>query len=362
MIKIGSSCALSIPMAIGKVVETRRLMDNSTKWQEVAKYCIKNKIYLIVTPCINNGDGSPNIPSWDNWRYIVEDTCQKLISYGGNPINCRLSIINEPMKFCTANEYVYLFRAALKIIHNYGFKCGGGNEEFVTAQAKGDMYKWLLIDGNPDILDIHVQGSCDTPAKTEYWLYTARSWTNKQIDVTEAFYGKDIATLSGWDLLQSQLYYAEKIGCSIFCNVFNNLDTSVFRLDTSKWNKLCFNINGACRSSYWNEWLRIIEEKAPLIQGDDDVKFDAIYKKGSRGVIVKFIQDCCNEFLINEIDDPIAVDGIFGAETERVVKELQDNFRLKPDGLCGKNTMEVLCYNFPECLGKLIYRWGIGER
>ena len=35
-IRIGSSCALSIPMAIGNVVETRILTDNSTKWTELS--------------------------------------------------------------------------------------------------------------------------------------------------------------------------------------------------------------------------------------------------------------------------------------------------------------------------------------
>jgi len=154
-------------------------------------------------------------------------------------------------------------------------------------------------------------------------------------------------------------------GCLIVLPDINEYSKTVWKpLGYRVWDTGFSKVKSGCESKF-KELINYIKKeggKTNEAQGDDDVKFESVYKKGSRGVVVKFIQDCCNEFLTSEVEDLIKVDGIFGAETERVVKELQENFRLKPDGLCGKNTMEVLCYNFPECLGKLIYRWGRDER
>ncbi|MFA5560052.1 MAG: peptidoglycan-binding domain-containing protein [Methanofastidiosum sp.] len=341
MIRIGSSCALSIPMVIGYVAETRILTDCSSHWEEVARYCIDNDIYLIVTPCINDGYNHAKIPSNEEWTKLIANTCSYLKSIGANHNNTRLSIINEPMKFCTKEKYAELINMAVPITHSYGFKVGAGNEEFITAQARGNMYQYILSHCQFDILDIHIQGSCDTKEKTEYWTNTARSWTDKQIDCTEAFYS-DIGTWNGWQLLLTQLSNAERIGCKNFCNVFNNLDQSAFPLNTDNWKRLSFCVNGKQRSPYWQDWLKIIEQKAPvpniinLISEEEDMKLE-ILRLGSKGNQVKWLQEILE--IEYGFENEGGFDGIYGVKTEAQVKAYQSANRLLVDGKVGKDTI-----------------------
>ncbi len=335
-------------MAIGKVVETRSFIGSTSKCWEVADYCIANKIYLIFTPCINRNDFSGYDPMDTEWKQIIDFTCRELIRRGGNRDNCRLSLINEPMKYISKERYAQLINIAYPIIHNYGFLAGAGNEEFLTAQAKGDMYQYILANCNFDILDVHVQGSCNTAEKTEFWCNTARSWTSKPIDCTEAFYA-DIATSSGWNLLNAQQYHTERIGCENFCMVFTNLDRSMFPWNTSSWDKLCFNINGNNRSGYWGQFLDLIEQKAPvpnlpIIEEDDDMKLEVL-KPGSNNNQVRWLQ----EILMleygypNDFEDPF--DGKYGNYTRQQVEAYQEANGLVKDGYVGVNTTLDLLFD-----------------
>ena len=83
-IRIGSSCALNINMAIGKVVETRILSDSSSDWQNVCKYAITNKQFLILTPCVNNEFNIPVLPTDTDWQKIILDACKFLKSIGAD--------------------------------------------------------------------------------------------------------------------------------------------------------------------------------------------------------------------------------------------------------------------------------------
>ena len=222
-IRIGSSCCLSTNMMQGNVVETRRFIGSTSDWKEVCRTAIQNNQYLILTLCINRNDGSGYYPNDYEWMTFVNDSCSYLKNIGSNKWNTRLSLVNEPTKFCTKEQYAHLIDLAYPIIHGQGFLVGAGNDEFSTAGVP--MYQYILENCKFDILDIHIQGICDTEEKTRYWTDIAKEWADshgKQIDCTEAFYA-DIATPEGWKLLQAQLYHAERIGCPNFCNVSSSI-------------------------------------------------------------------------------------------------------------------------------------------
>jgi len=346
-IRIGSSCALSVPMAIGKVVETRRFIGSHSDWIAVSQYCIQNKIYLIVTICINRNDMSGHYPGDTEWKAFIDSTCQKLKNYGGNRYNCRISLINEPMKFCSREQYAHLINLAYPIVKGYGFLCGAGNEEFLTAQAKGNMYQYILSHCNFDILDVHIQGSCDSKEKTEFWCNTARNWTNKSIDCTEAFYS-DIAIPSGWQLLNTQLNCAENIlKCKNFCNVFNNLDTTMFPFNTSSWHKLCFKINGVLRSNYWAHWKILMDSKAPIPNIKEVFEMYGIeinyVKPNSKNEETRAIQQIMIDKGYNL--SPYGADGIYGSVTKAAIEKWQTDNNLKIDGWVGKETWQWIFEN-----------------
>ncbi len=350
MIRIGSSCAITKSMAIGKVVETRRYLNVEVDWIGVSKQAIQTKQYLIVTICINHNNSQFTYPGDSLWRTAVDDTCRKLKLWGGNRNNCRISLINEPMKYITKEQYAHLINLAYPIIKSRGFLCGAGNEEFLTAQAKGDMYPYILYNCMFDILDIHIQGSCNTPAKTKYWTNIAIQWATqygRQIDCTEAFYA-NITTASGWILLKSQLRHAERIGCPNFCNVFNNLVRSAFpTLDTTRWDKLCFKIDGILRSNYWAHWKILMDTKGPTPNIKEVFEMYGIeinyVKPGSHNEETRAVQ----QIMLDEGYDlsPFGADSWYGDVTEAAIKKWQTDNNLKVDGWVGKETWQWIFEN-----------------
>jgi len=149
-IRIGSSCALNIPMAVGNVAETRILTDNSSKWEEVSKYCIDNKKYLIVTPCVNDGYNKANIPSDSGWQKLIYDSCKFLQEIGMRSHNGKVSIINEPTKWFRDNgrvtRYAHFINLAYPIVKQFDFRTGAGNMEFYDAAVLGDWYRYICIN------------------------------------------------------------------------------------------------------------------------------------------------------------------------------------------------------------------------
>lgn len=275
-IRIIDSCALSIAMVTGKGAETRVLTDNSTKWKEVSKYCIDNKLYLIVTPCVNDGYNKANIPSDENWKKLIHDTCKYLQSIGAKDYNCKISLINEPTKWFRDSgggvvRLAHFINLAYPIIKEFKLRVGAGNMEFYDAAVLGDWYRYICVNAHFDDLDIHIQASCDTEEKIKKYTDYGKGLCDlyiKNPDCTEAFYGK-IATSTGWNLINRQLYHAERIGCPNFANVFNNLDTSVFPILVdpkvlARWSELAFNINGVEKSKYWTQWKDLMGSKAPV--------------------------------------------------------------------------------------------------
>ena len=144
-IRIGSSCALNLNMALGKVVETRILSDSSSDWQNVCKYAITNKQFLILTPCVNNEFNIPVLPTDTDWQKTIFDACKFLKSISGNYNNCKVSIINEPTKFFRNNggvtRYTHFINLAYPIIKQFDFRTGAGNMEFYDAAVLGDWYR-----------------------------------------------------------------------------------------------------------------------------------------------------------------------------------------------------------------------------
>jgi len=63
-----------------------------------------------------------------------------------------------------------------------------------------------------------------------------------------------------------------------------------------------------------------------------------LVKLGSTGAEVKYLQ----QKLYSKLYNTGAIDGIFGKNTERAVREFQSEFGLNPDGIVGKNTWNYI--------------------
>ena len=347
-----------------RVVETRRFLVYPTQWFEIARKCIAEKKFLIVTVCVGRDKGIEYYPTDIQWQNVIEDTIIKVMSVGGNINNWRLDIINEPMKFVSVIQYTNLINIAYQQAKGRVL-IGAGCEEFVTAQARGNMYDYICRYASFNVLVIHMQGSCSNEAETIRWTNYALDLATRyrlKLDCNEANLS-DIGTSSGYSKLQMLLKHAERIGCENFAIVFNNLDQSAFAQNTDKWKPYSFKVNGIVRSKYWNNWLGIINSKAPIpniIEVEDDMKLDKLYRMGSRGIGVKFIQKILNADIKPE---PLLVeDGIWGLNTANVVKQYQTFYGLLVDGIVGPQTMKSMILEYPEIWNEICYEYAIGVR
>ncbi len=364
-IRIIDSCALSVNMVTAKGAETRILTDGSTQWKEVSKHCIDNKKYLIVTPCVNDGYNKANIPSDENWKKLIYNTCKYLQSIGANKYNSKISLINEPTKFFRDSgggvaRLAHFINLAYPIIKEFDYRVGAGNMEFYDAVVLGDWYRYICINADFDDLDGHYQGSCDSKEKTKKYSDYHKGLCelyNKTPDLTEAFYG-NIATSSGWNLLNIQYNHAKRIGCPNFGNVFNDLRVNMFPILSdpkvlAKWTELAFKVNGVPRSGYWIQWKTKIDSEGPVpnipIFEEDDMKLERFYyrnrpvsniKDDPKGYGIMFLRKCFGLFHSNvfdealeakvrqyQIDNNLLVDGKVGPETFGNMILIQDFYK-----------------------------------
>lgn len=314
------------------VVETRQYPYRISDCWGVTQKALSNGIYLIFNICWEK-DYNPT--DWQ-WRHRVEENVTKLISLGANTHNCRLSLINEPMKYISKEKYAHLINIAYSQVKGR-FLVGAGNEEFLLSQAKGNMYEYILNHSNFDVLDIHIQGSCLKESECSKWTNLALNWATshrKILDCTEANYS-NVAKDSGYKTLLMQLRYAERIGCIHFPMVFISLSNE----DKYKW--LSFIYNGKVRSPYWNDYKQLMKAKAPIpepiIESEEDMELKLLGLNHTRkGQQVKWLQD----ILLNDykVPNPGGIDGKLGEMTDKQIKDYQEEKELKIDGIVGENT------------------------
>lgn len=339
MIDMGASGVLfkNRTHSVCRVDETRQYTIRNSNCWGVAEAAINEGRYLIFNPCIDN-NGTVDNQSDNAWKLRINHIVTTLKSLGATKSNTRLTIINEPMKFISRERYVQLINMAYAVV-NKEFYVGAGNEEFLKAQAEGDMYPYILNHATFDILDIHIQGSCLNESDASYWTNVAQNWAishNKPLDCTEANYS-DVAKSSGYNRLLMQLKYAEQIGCKHFPMVFIGLSNE----DKYKW--LSFIYNGAIRSSYWTDYKRIIKEKAyPIIpEKEVDMELERYYYKGKKNFPNdpkiyggKFLRLC---FKLS----PNA-STILDADFDTAVRNYQTSNNLIIDGIVGPQTFNEI--------------------
>ncbi len=307
------------------VAETRQYPKRVSDCWGVAQKAISNKIYLIFNIDISD-HGSVNYdPIEAEWKIRVEEVVQGLYNIGGNKNNCRLTIINEPMKYITKEKYVWYINKAFEQVGSR-LLVGAGNEEFLKAAdpeyGTGNMYEYILNHANFDILDIHIQGSClkeSACSKWTNWIKNLAVSHNKPLDCTEANYS-NVARSDGYNTLLMQLKHAEKIKCKHFAVVFIGLSNE------SKYKWLSFIYNGVDRTfynetqSYWQDLKRIMKEKAPIDEIPPIIKEGGTMKRGDNNNKVLWLQDilrCDFTFYQGKLD------GDFGPKTEQAVKDYQ---------------------------------------
>ncbi len=343
MIKIGASGVLFTDRFTMDchVVETRLYPNRPSDCWGVSRQAIDNGIYVIFNVCISDHSVIKNYTD-DEWTQLINHVVINLRAMGGNKSNCRITLINEPMKYITKERYSHLINLAYSKVRGR-FLVGAGNEEFLLAQAKGDMYPYLLNERkakrtNFDILDIHIQGSClkeSDCAMWTNWIHNLAVSHNIPLDCTEANYS-DVAKEKGYNTLLMQLRYAEPI-CKHFPIVFIGLSNE----DKYMW--LSFIYNGQVRSPYWPDLKRIMKEKAPEeVFEMYGIEINYV-KPGSHNEETRAVQQIMIDEGYNL--EPYGADSWYGDVTEAAIRKWQKDNMLQEDGIVGRETWEWIFDN-----------------
>ena len=318
-----------------------RLLQNSEHkyfWTD-AKFCISNNIYLII-----NIDSYLTNSRWYPTNQTLRDfviwTKNELKKLGANKYNTRFTADNESDEYCDFEYYMNYVR----VIHDAlgrDFDLGAGN---FRTQSK-EWYEHLAeqyIGGHYEVFDFHMQDGLDEVTDIDIYIrwieYIKNKYGIKRIAVTEGNNFYNVTTLHGHNLLKAQINYAEYVGCEDFCFPYVNWMNN----GEEKDNNMAYNWNFHPVSPFWEDMKNFIRGKNIIIEEFDDMKLKVL-KLGSRGNQVKFLQ----EILAEEygFENTGGYDGIFGALTEKQVKEYQRANGLSVDGIAGKDTMFDLIWN-----------------
>ena len=361
MIRIGGGVGgrFSRPIKDITCYENRILQngEHSYFWTD-SKFCIDNKIFLIVN-IDTYMTGSRWMPSNQALRDFTIHIREQLKSISANKTNCRFTFDNESDEYLAENFDAYF--NYIRVIHdalNGEFDLGAGN--FRTARV--DWYNTLgskYSEGYFEVFDVHYQDGMDNESAIDLIAgklnNIAKANGIKRVAVTEGNNFWDVSTPRGHDLLKYQINTAESFGCEDFCFPFVNWTIN----DDEGHGMMSYCLNDIPISSYWEDMLKIIKDKKPIIV-EDEMVLDKLYKLGSKGMGIRFLQKVLNADI--KPNPLLVVDGVWGVATADTVKQYQTFYSLKVDGLVGSQTMKSMILEYPEIWNEIEYLWAIGER
>jgi len=339
-IRIGGSCGgrYSRPITGITCYENRILQNNEHKmfWED-SKFCINNKIFLIVNIDTYKTGGRWR-PTNPELRQFVIDTKNKLKTLGANKSNCRFTYDNESDEHESFDDYMN----GVRVVHDAlggEFDLGAGN---FRTQRK-DWYESLAklsYQKHYEYFDFHMQdGLNDIDDIRSYcnWILYLKNAYKLKIAVTEGNNFYNVSSEKGHSLLKDQILGAELIGCSDFCFVYANWMHNGEEDDDN----MSYNWNFNPVSQYWDDMFNFINSKKP--KGIIDMIELNYVKPGSKNEETRTIQ----QIMIDEGYDlgSYGADGIYGNKTKEAILKWQTDNNLKVDGVVGKETWQWIIEN-----------------
>jgi hypothetical protein len=128
--------------------------------------------------------------------------------------------------------------------------------------------------------------------------------------------------------------------------------------DYAVWDTNYFRITAPDKISYSANFN--LQNYKPYEIKEEDMTLDKIYKLGSKGIGVRFIQKVLNA---DTKPNPLLItDGVWELNTANVVKQYQTLYGLLIDGIVGPQTMKSMILEYPEIWDEINYEFCIGVR
>jgi peptidoglycan hydrolase-like protein with peptidoglycan-binding domain len=298
-------------------------------------------------------------PSSDKWSWLFQMAMQ-FASYLNNMGFARadIEVWNEPNECMSAAHYgqvaIHMIRGWKSVNANYKSHVFASN---ITQQGYLDA---LLGNGElmkvTDYISPHCISFDEWDSDLINITYNKVTAKGKKVSLLE------ISPLGDMNRLNKIIGKCDMYGLVLI--IRNSLIGTAFDIDDF----LVYDFDNPDHfiavTTYKMQWIKEFNKKyyIPYEVTEDDMKLDKVYKIGSRGIGVKFIQMCLNKDIEIDLVKPLVVDGIFGTKTAEALKDYQQSYNLTVDGMAGQQTFKVMIFNNPEIWDELQYLWSIGER
>jgi|GEM_PF-4847512 len=243
---------------------------------------------------------------------------------------------------------------------NPKLQVGAPGEEWVHPNAEG-IYETVIKSQKIDILTVHTLTDSN-----HRLMYYKKIWPGSIAVVETGSMRDDYRTPAGAKKIEEIVNYVyghkdRVICCGIVWGDSSSPEKASWTLRL--WDKNYTRILSTTPA--WDKLVQLVEKYSNKLPGvkpeleEEEMQLQ-IYKVGSKGLIVKFLQEALNVLGYNAG----VVDGWFGLRTEEAVKKFQDKEGLTSDGRAGRMTFDVLLRK-PDVLtlwAVTQMRWGYGER
>jgi hypothetical protein len=282
---------------------------------------------------------------------FLQQFCLSLAHYlrGLGFQQAHLEVFNEPKKCIPVNDYVQICIAMGKGFKQYkNFKVHIGSNDIEQDLDGYIQYlvKQLEVLKYADYYATHVLWPRQHNAGYIAKVNSIIKGTNLKQSVTEFSPDGD------WDTFDELVNNGIEIYCILFVlrnDFFGDVFDDIYIFDKHKgpgiisYNEAKHLMLRAFNNKYYNKQLPLERENM----------LDKVYKVGSKGIVVKFIQKVLNEDM--EIDIvPLVEDGLYGSKTKAAVEDYQKNYTLKVTGEVDTQTFKSMVMSEPDMFDGLL--------
>lgn len=268
---------------------------------------------------------------------------------------CDLEIYNEPNEAMSATLYVALatnmclgWKTAVPYYKTHVFACDIQHQSYLDEILDSDVLLHYV-----DYISPHILTYPEWDINLINGTYEKIKAVGKKMSLLEISPLDDMTRLM--DIVSKADMYALLLGIrnSNIGTAFDITDLLIYDFDNP------------------NEWISVEVNKMRYVKdfnakyfnetiSEDDMQLDKIYKYGSKGIGVRFIQK-----VLNADVKPVPLlitDGVWGIKTTDIVKQYQAAHGLKIDGIVGAMTFKDMINKYPAIWDEIEYEYCIGVR
>ena len=325
-----SSCVPKECMVVENRFELYHKADQANFW-DIFVFARDNGIKQIITIDNYIDRDSHYYPSETELRRVVQGIKKALIDNRISKDMACFQLDNEPAKHKVP---VATYCGYANIIHS---ELAGDYDLYVGGEEVSyrDFYEYVVANSNCEGIAFHLQNCALDVNKTDDSINFINALAQKYQKIVTCSEGNylDPSKEYAWNMINYHIKRCRDIGATDYCVIFLALKNA----DKYRW--LSFKYNNVVRSQFYDDYINLClaEKNKPIEKEIEDMKLSLLGLKYTKeGQQVKWLQD----ILLNDygVPNPYGIDGKLGKATDKQIRDYQEEYGLKIDGIVGEQT------------------------